>query len=738
MDRKSLIYCLAVLSAMIFVIVAGTAYLYRKDVTVQKTIEEKYYLAGAVPANAVAVVFLSQASNLDSPVFSSFEFPQKLSEYFQQGFAKSIAQNRMAISLQYAGSLTPLIIFDAGPSGQVPSEDAEGLMQFIRDNGIFAEYVDCSELSSDNPLSSRSIVLAAKTEALIRSTRIQMKGDASLLRESDGFRNAALNSSEDALFVSYNQARTLFQASVSRSFFRKRYPAQSADAEYSSMAGFFSTIADWGVVDLSDERKLDFIQYISEPSDFMCVMDHSSPSVSRVSEILPYSTRFVLTLPMDNSSSYISSYEDYLESVQKMGKVAELRKALLARKGVKPEDFVRKLGVEEVATASIPTSEGFGQVNLVKIRHADELLSRGTDVMQYEFPEFIASVFGPFFSLADESCFTLCGQWLVTGSKAAVSEFASGNAMKYSLKTYMADAGQDDLLTSRVASCVIYVDIPKGDKSFADVLKEDVHKLHDEIKGDAEYAPIIMTVYKKDGQLHTDIQAHQFKMQRLRPEKFERDMTVDVPEGPYEITNQATGKTYLFYQKNNAIGLKTEDGRGLWSIHFDKAVCGRVHGADYYRNGNFQILFGAGSDIYLMKPSGAYVPGYPKNIGKEILLGPDVYETGRDDEYRLMVLHKDNTVEMYDLGGRKPDGWKGIDPGSPIRDLPERLVVGNKDYWVVRTSVQVLIYPFNGGQPLNSFSGDEMFIPFAEVVVKNSNTVEAECYDGRMRTVTLN
>ena len=51
--------------------------------------------------------------------------------------------------------------------------------------------------------------------------------------------------------------------------------------------------------------------------------------------------------------------------------------------------------------------------------------------------------------------------------------------------------------------------------------------------------------------------------------------------------------------------------------------------------------------------------------------------------------------------------------------------------------MQTLIYPFEGGDPISSFTGDKMFLPTAQMTVKNSSIVEAVCYDGKTRTVKI-
>ena len=102
-----------------------------------------------------------------------------------------------------------------------------------------------------------------------------------------------------------------------------------------------------------------------------------------------------------------------------------------------------------------------------------------------------------------------------------------------------------------------------------------------------------------------------------------------------------------------------------------------------------------------------------------------------------MVLHKDNTIEMYNLKGQKPASWKGIYPSETIKALPEKISVGGNTFWVVRTSMQTLIYPFYGGESLTKCTGNQMIRPDSAVTVVDDMTVQVQCYDGKARTVKL-
>ena len=93
---------------------------------------------------------------------------------------------------------------------------------------------------------------------------------------------------------------------------------------------------------------------------------------------------------------------------------------------------------------------------------------------------------------------------------------------------------------------------------------------------------------------------------------------------------------------------------------------------------------------------------------------------------------------MYNLKGRKPSTWKTITAPETIKGLPEPVKVGGSTFWVVRTSIQTLIYPFSGGSALTSFKGDQMIRPDSEIKVLEDNvSVSVSCYDGQTRTVRL-
>ena len=233
----------------------------------------------------------------------------------------------------------------------------------------------------------------------------------------------------------------------------------------------------------------------------------------------------------------------------------------------------------------------------------------------------------------------------------------------------------------------------------------------------------------------------QLETQALKGTKvqvLERDTVVVVPGGLFPVTNFATGKTnYLYQNAHQAICLRDENNKDVWGVPFKETICGRVQTIDFYNNKKLQWLFCAGSKLYLMDRLGRWVNGFPINLPKPVLLGPDVYDFTGAGGYTVMILHKDNTLERYNLHGEKVAGFKGICAPETVKNLPELLETSGKRYWVVRTSIQTLIYPFEGGEPLYKAEGGKMLKPDARLA-PTSKGVSAECYDGKTRDIKLN
>ena len=754
MNRKSLIICLATLGAMLMAMVVAIAVLYHDgDKKTDSKIESRYGLFQAVPSDAVALACLSHVKDVSQPAFAGFGFLSSLSDAVSQGQFSTLAESPMAFSLHYSGKLAPLYIFDAGAASPNPSSDASALMEFGRSKGLQAEYLDCSSVLEGEGLAMRSLVLMAETETLLKSSRRHLSQGLSVMG-NPGFSQAAeAAAGTDLLFVSYAQAKPLFSSVFNRTYFKETYGNSGYSAAYTARAAYAGTLAQWSVFSVGMEDSAPMALkgvhvFEDDASEFMSVLMESAGGISQMSSILPSYTYYALSLPMSETEAYIEAYKAYLDSKQALPEYNKTQKELQKRNTLSPAEFIRRIGVKEVATATFGDQASPSKVNLVKVGRQDTIMFKGTDVKafkgytpevhEFAFPGHVAAVFGEYFNLNDESHFTYVDGWLITGSRAAVEEFQSGRAGEYTLSQYMADAGKDDLIAREGTVLAAYLNLGADAGTLNKILNEPVAGILKGLSKDVEYAPMVMTSYKKRGKVATDIVTYNLSMERVKAPEFERDTVVVIPEGPFRVKNSGTGRMNLFYQNSSgAICLKEEDGKGIWGVPFGKPLCGTAQTVDYYANGKLQILFGSGSSVYLIDRLGRFVTGFPVDLGKEILLGPDVYDFNGAKAYNIMVLHKDKTIEMYNLKGQKPASWKGIALQETIKGLPERIEVGGRTYWIVRTSKQTLIYPFTGGEPLTTFTGQQMIMPDSSVDVVDEASVQVQCYDGKARIVKV-
>lgn len=709
MSRKSLILCLSILAALIVGTGIAVAFLYKGvepdngKKTSKVVSQDRYRLLAAVPSDAVLVACFSDKGPQGRP---------------------------MAVSMHYSGKLLPLYVYDAG----VPKETgdlSDEASQLIRD-------LETKGLVVRNTTIGRTMVVASQSEVLVQSA-IRHLGKSMSVMDAPGFADAcSLVTGDDVLFISNEHAAYLMPAVFTRA--------------YTSYSGFVSRLSEWTAFDINESGNVfsmdGSVVYDSDASEFMTVLQKSQPSVSYLSGILPSYTVFAASLPLGGIEAYTDAYDSYLDSRQMLQKNNAAKKSLSGKAGVHPDDLMASIGVREVAVASFMAGGKFETVNLLRTgKDIPEVLFKGTEgfskknyvpaVHSWPYAGFTASVFGNLFSRKDETCFTWMNGWVISGSMKAVEEYVSGRALGYTLTQYMADAMQPDLLAERKSTFVSYFSFSEDYKILDGAFKTAFMDLTSPLYAEAEYSPAVFSVSPGRSAPSLSLDILKLQLQKTKAPTFERDTTVIIPKGPFEVKNSGTGKMNSFYQNSHLSLCLREDGKDLWGIPFKEPLCGTAHNVDYYANGKLQIIFGAGSRIYLIDRLGRYVSGFPVDINKEILLGPDVYDFNGTKRYNIMVLHKDNTIEMYNLKGEKPASWKGIKGKETIKSLPERITVGGNSFWVVRTSLRTEIFPFYGGDALTTFEGDQMIRPDSEIKVVDAATVEAVCYDGKSRTVAL-
>ena len=708
MSRKTLILCLSAIGGLLICIGIAIFYLYsgveRED---DRQSVEGPAVFDAVPSDASMVAYGTVAGLgvLDTEAFDGLK------------------RRKLSVSLHYSGSFYALYVVDVRKGDDAAVEAA---CKYLRSEGF-----EC--------MKEKGLLLFSKSSSVLMSALRHLTEEVSI-KDTHGFMTAFESVPGDKVIViSGAHARQLL--------------SEAFTSAVSNHSTFITKVADWYALRVDDTLPLGFdgnVIFDGEQEEFMTCLKNCLPGVSTVAECLPSYTMFAISLPIRNHASFRKAYESFADSRGKLNAMLIKQKALKKEMSISPFDFFDRLNVSELATASFLVGDKLEKINLIRIENKDaELIFKDPQIKsmrgyvpavhEWKYASYVSSIYGNMFRLKDESCCTYVNGWLVIGSRTAIEEYVSKGALHYTLKEYASHAGVKDLLSAKPSLVVAYFSMTAQKESLKNYLSEGFLEGVNRYTGESQYCPSVMYISKDDKNVTVSAAVHSLNLSRTKAPLYDRDNTVVIPEGPFKVVNSHTGLINTFYQnKQMAICLRDENGKDLWGVPFGKPICGTAGNVDVFQNGKLQIIFGAESKFYVIDRLGRYVKGYPVDLQKDILIGPEVYEFAADGKYSMMVLHKDNTIERYTLQGKKDPSWQTISlTDETIKGLPVLLEVGEGKFWVVRTSLQTLIYPFNGGRPLNEYTGDKMIMPDSEITVVKDKQVEVTSYDGKTRTITL-
>lgn len=708
MSRKSIILCMSALAVVLVLIGVAVGVLYSgTDDKDDNDIEDFPAVLSAVPSDAMLISY-GKAGRV-CPL--------------NDDLVDDLSRCDAVVSLHYSGKMHSLYVLNLrkADDGLVDELDAYVLSQGMKASRSGDLYVFSS---SDNILKS--------------AMRHAEEGVS--VKDAPGFAEA---------FESVKGPQVLFIPGVHA----KRLLSSAFTSKVYRHSAFLSKVADWYAFEINDEAHVSLggkVVYDGEPDELITSFENCIPGISQVADYLPSYTLFAVTLPVENHSAFRRDFQVFADSRNNLKGMLSKQADLKSKVGIAPMELFDRLGVKELATAGMIIRSRLERVNLIRVETRDvQLLFCDSSVKtlrgympkthEWKYKSFVSSVYGSMFAIEDESCFTYIDGWLVVGSRAAIDEYVTKDALGYTLKEHASFAGHKDLLSAAPALAVAYFSL----SAQRDRLKDYLGKgLVDGLKrhiGEPEYSPAVLYFGKDKDHKTVSFDVHALSLSRTKAPSVSRDTTVIVPEGPFKVLNSYTGKTNTFYQnRHKSLCLRDENGKDQWGVPFDKTICGTAHNIDLHDNGNLQIIFGAGSGLYVIDRTGRYAKGFPLDLKKEICLGPDLYQMS--GQKCVMVLHKDNSLELYTLPkGKKPSFWHTIDLGEEtIKSLPERLTAADKDYWIVRTAIQTLIYPSSGGKPVTKFKDDAMIRTDSEVVLQDDGeAVEVSCYDGRKRIVKL-
>ena len=702
MNKKLTVISVAALALMLAGIAWAVVRLYSGEKPTQVPERTEYPLLRAVPADAAAVFCFDGSAKArrilsdSTGVLRSFLCPgdPALAAYLGQA-----GEHRMLVSLHNSGSLVPLV--------------ATQLRQF--DSTALAPYAALAEKAGLKTTVRDGLLLASRSETLLNSSCRHLDEGMCIL-EAPGLPELAARTGGSAVaFLSSRQVPKLLQV--------------WSTARVRTQTDFIRILADWAAFEIEEADGKHIVLRGSAESPekttgFLSAFEGYSTPAATFSEALPYFTDYAFSLPVGDIDTFLERFRRFKDA---RGKLSAYDKAVKAPSGrdLSPEQWARHFQLKEVVRAAYQTDGVRQEVLLVKT---------GRDIPSgaNAYPGCLAVLLGDLFQITDTLCVSLPGHWTVMGTDASAGPFADAKFLEYPLKERLADAG-----LSIPAGIVAYASVTDAPTVLTDLFaKEPAAALGAYVTGSA-YAPALAGIDLGAAKPDIRVSLDKRSLKGNKVQVLERDTTVVIPTGPFPVQNCATGQTNTFYQNAQlSLCLNDENGKGVWGVPFKQPLCGFVENIDYFANGKIQFLFAAGSSLYLIDRLGRFVSGFPVDLGKPVLLGPQAYDFSGAKGYTVMVLHKDNTLELYNLHARKPEGWKGIRAPETVKSLPELLEVKGKKYWVVRTSIRTLLYGFDGGDPVTRDEGGKMIRPDSPIT-PSSRGITVECYDGKTRELKL-
>ncbi len=653
---------------------------------------------------------------------------------------------KAALSMHYSSknAVAPLLVLSLPED-----EDADAFMdRILHECGgvVDKRYGSVTVHKSAVPDASFAIyghfLIASPSLVIVESSLRHLENGTSIKDAPLYARISGVTSDRGVLHLSFDNLGKLFSG--------------AAGAGYVRYASFFQSFADWGAFGEGDgnspmtfDGRVLGMRAGENLSDVLLTQRGRRPEIFTVA---PYSSSYVLTVPITSYQDYIKAYRAYVAAQGKKKDYDYINAVLPSEDagGMTSAEFVESLKLGEIGVFSAPF-EGIGERKILAMRSQDPAGVMGSwsePVNDYRFKGYVPALLGSVFAPSSEDCWCVLGEWILVGGReelnAVRKDWAQGTY--FSLSEYLAQTPAAGELRE-LSNFSMMINTGRFADTLVSYFKEPYSRILRPHLGVRNFELLAVNMFKVGGSLGVRSSLYREDLAALpQPKGVEdgetpavvEDVQVTVPGGPFPVKNFIDGSTnYLEQLINHDLRLLNSSRRPVWTVKFDKPLCGTVRQIDYLKNNKLQMLFGAGESIHLLDRLGRTVGRFPISLGKEILLGPDVYDFKGNKDYTLMVLHTDNTLVQYDIDGKPLPGWKPVTLAERIISLPEPLTVGDGRYWVVRTSYQTLIYRADG-TICADFSKKRKLTRDTQVEPLSSHEVGVTTADGRAMVLDLN
>jgi len=511
---------------------------------------------------------------------------------------------------------------------------------------------------------------------------------------------------------------------------------------YRKYASFTSHVADWTAisVDIHDGCMSGSGRFFhKDPAvSYSTALSAQEGGRSDLYDMVPYDAVSLLTLKISDMDKFLSDYGFFYSSWKKKKRNTDSGRRLAG-----------SAGLSEIARVTVRTDEGHKPVIMLRVDDSGALCGSGEEIDSCGFAGMASSLAGDIFSLPDTSfCFAADRHWVaVSDLKTLESYKEKVRSIHFTPFSEWISQTPATRHSDRNSVLSFMVNLSSMEDSLSVFLKEQFSGPVSSILKDHNFNFLSFSLKADAGDVVPEYAIFSGNLEKMPVLRHSGSLvdgssgsaapSIDVPGGPYEVKDFRTGKqNTLTRTEKGHLQYKDHNGKVLWTVPFGGEICGFVPQIDYLKNNKLQMLFASGSTLYLMTRLGGWVKPYPVDTGKDIVLGPAVFDFSGDKEYCIMLLHSDNTVAMYDRDGKKMSGWNDITMPEPICALPEPLKVGNHNLWVVRSTGQTVIFT-SEGLPAADFTRKRRLAPDTGIEVLSSDEVKVTSADGRVMKLNI-
>ncbi len=687
MNKKVIILCSVAVVALLALVGFGFRALFsdnsKGEAQNEQPRDSRINALSAVPTDAILVIESEvgyyQCLNNKSELYSLLSSISSQTEEWHN-----------AISLHYTSRnhISPLYILSVPFSVEKEGFRKQVLSRYSSLNTIDYDGVQIyhSEIKSGKQTSQiyiaswNNFLLISESSTLIKSSIRHLANKASILDNSTFLELTKQTKGETCIYVGNESLGKLFSGMVNSSYLK--------------YASFTQTISDWTMFNLEVDKDYAVLKgefkNINNEDKFSNSLSTLQTKNSDLYELLPNASSLVMQMHFESVDDYLAKYKLYLESRKQY------------RPNPQSRAWLDSLDMRTVAIVDLPLAEKKERLLFVRLGSNNKFKVEDSEIEAFENKDRINVLLGDAFKPSSQYAYTKVEDYLVIGSEKALVNIIdfNENSGSVTLHDYLAQTPASEYVdTPNAFSIIINASEYRGEVS--SILKPYYSSQLEGEDSNKNFRYLLLGINGKDIQLeifNEDLnELPQLTVSQIYQEEVNDNFKIDVPSGPFEVYNFSSKKTnYLQQQSDNTLRLLDHNKRQVRKIAFKNEICGKVEQIDYLKNNKLQMLFAAGNQLWLLDRLGRWVSGFPKNLPSAVLLGPDVYDFRKDKNYVVMILHKDNSLQMYDIDAKPLAAWNKISLKEKIIQMPELLEVGQNKYWVVRTTRQMLIYDYNG------------------------------------------